>query len=324
MGKYITEHLLKTGKHVVTAITRPGSTNTLPEGVRVARVDYSGDGDDDGAAALVDALRGQQALIITMATTAPKDSMLKLVRAAAAAGVPYVLPNWFGPDTADDTLCDEALLREMRDGPCAEIRRLGVSAYVMLVCGFWYEFSLAGAPDRYGFDLEKRSLVLLDGGDVPINTTTWPQCGRAVARLLSLKVLPDDEADRAPTLSAFRNGAIYVSSFRISQRDMWASVRRVTGTAETDWTVTHESSSQRWRDGVAALRQGDRMAFVRVLYSRVFFPNGGGDYQSKHGLHNDLLGLPVEDLDEFTRMAIRMAERGELSGYHASKVSVPA
>lgn len=51
---YLAEHLLKTGKHVMTAITRPSSTSKLPAGVHIARADYSGDDD----AALVDALRG--------------------------------------------------------------------------------------------------------------------------------------------------------------------------------------------------------------------------------------------------------------------------
>jgi hypothetical protein len=40
VGKHIAEHLLKTGKHVVTALARPSSTSKMPEGVQVARVDY--------------------------------------------------------------------------------------------------------------------------------------------------------------------------------------------------------------------------------------------------------------------------------------------
>lgn len=47
----------------------------------------------DDEAAIVDALKGQQFLIITMAVTAPADTELKLIRAAAKAGVPYVMPN---------------------------------------------------------------------------------------------------------------------------------------------------------------------------------------------------------------------------------------
>ncbi len=312
MGKHIAEHLLKTGRHVVTAIARPSSTSKLPEGVQVARVDYSGDDD----AALVEALRGQQVLIITMSVAAPSNAVSKLVRAAAKAGVPYILPNWFGHDAANDTLCNDSLLSHNRNSICAEIESLGISSYLLLVCSFWYEFSLGGGPDRYGFDFKKRSFVLFDDGNVAINTSTWPQCGRAIANLLSLKELPDDKTDRSPTLSQFRNGSIYISSFRLSQRDMFESVKRVTGTTDADWTITHESAEQRWKDGQAALQQGNMNAFTKMLYSRIFFPTGDGDYQSSRGLHNDLLGLTVEDLDEFTAIGVRMGENGEVSQSH--------
>ena len=312
VGKPITEYLLKTGKHIVTAIARPSSNSELPAGVKVARVDYSGDDD----AALVEVLQGQQALIITMSVTAPRDTTSKLVRAAAKAGVPYVLPNWYGHDAANDALCNDSLLSPFRDSICAEIESLGVSSYLLLVCGFWYEFSLGGGTDRYGFDFQKRSLVWFDDGNVAFNTSTWPQCGRAVANLLSLKDLPDDETDKSPTLSQFRNGSVYISSFRLSQRDMFESVKRVTKTTDADWDISRESAEKRWKDGRAALQQGNMSAFAKMLYSRMFFPNGDGDYQSSRGLHNDILGLPVEDLDKSTAIGIRMGENGEVAQSH--------
>jgi saccharopine dehydrogenase-like NADP-dependent oxidoreductase len=119
--------LLKTGKHVVTAIARPSSTSKLSEGVQVARVDYSGDDD----AALVEALRVQQVLIITMSVAAPSGTISKIVRAAAKAGVPYVLPNWFSHDATNDTLCKDSSFSQYRDSICGEIESLGVSSYVV-------------------------------------------------------------------------------------------------------------------------------------------------------------------------------------------------
>ena len=294
----------------MTAISRPDSTNKLPEGINVVRVDYTGDDD----AALVEALRGQQALIITMSFSAPRDTVGKLIGSAAKAGVSYILPNWFGHDAANDSLCNDSFLTPMRDAARAETEKHGVSSYLMLVCNFWYEFSLGGGPDRYGFDFQKNTLVLFDGGNVPINTSTWPQCGRAVAGLLSLKEFPDDENDKSATLSQFRNGNVYISSFRLTQLDMFESVKRVTGTTDADWTITHESAEQRWKDGTAELQKGNFAAFTKMLYSRMFIPGtGDGDYESKRGTHNELLGLPVEDLDEATRVAIRMGINGEVS-----------
>lgn len=312
IGKHLTAALLKTGKHTVTAIARPDSASTFPEGVHVARVEYGG----DDSTALVEALRGQQALLVTMSVAAPRDTVSKFIRAAAAAGVPYVLPNWFGQDPTNEELCKDVFLAPMRDGACSEIKELGVSKYLLLACNFWYEFSLGGGPNRYGFDVAKKTLVLFDGGGTRINTTTWPQCGRAVASLLSLKQLPEDENDKSPTLSQFENGPVFVSSFLLSQKDMFESVKRVTKTADADWTIAHESSEARWREAKAGVQKGDWNAFTKMLYSRTWFPNGGGDFQSKKTLANDLLGLPVEDLDEATKEAVRMGVNGEVPFGH--------
>ena len=296
----------------MTGIARLSSTSKFPKGVHVVHVEYTSDNDT----ALVEALRGQQALIITMSVSAPRNTTSKLIRAAAKAGVPYVLPNWFGHDPANDALCNDSMLTPMRDSVCSEIESLGVSSYLLLACGFWYEFSLGGGPDRYGFNFQKRSLVLFDDGDVKINTSTWPQCGRAISNLLSLKDIPDDEKDKSPALSQFRNSPIYISSFRLSQRDMFESVKRVTATTDADWTITHESTEQRWKEGQAELKKGNWHAYTKMLYSRMFFPTGDGDHQSSRGLHNDVLALPVEDLDECTAIGVRMGENGDVVWSH--------
>ena len=84
VGRFMVEALLKTGKHTVTAITRQDSQTSLPDGVE-AKVDYS------KPETLVEALRGQDALIITISGYAPiQETEEKLVRAAGDAGVPWI------------------------------------------------------------------------------------------------------------------------------------------------------------------------------------------------------------------------------------------
>ncbi|KXX78382.1 hypothetical protein MMYC01_206026 [Madurella mycetomatis] len=228
--------------------------------------------------------------------------MSKLIHAAAKARVPYILPNWFGHDVANNSLCHDNFLAQMRDNIRSETRSLDISSPLFLICNFWYEFSLGGGPDRFGFDFHNRSLVYLDDGNVAINTSTWTRCGCAVANLLSLKELPDDEKDQSPTLSQFRDdgGLVYISSFRVSQREMFESVKRVTGTTDADWTITHESSEQRWKDGIAETTGGNMKAFTKML----------------RALHNDVLGLPTEDLDHFTRIGVSMGENDEVTHTH--------
>ncbi|KAL3433543.1 hypothetical protein BDV09DRAFT_196635 [Aspergillus tetrazonus] len=308
IGRQLTDQLVKNGKHTITAITRPESTNRIPDGAKIARVDYSSDDDS----ALVEVLKGQQVLLITMNVMAPRDTVVKIIHAAAKAGVRYIEPNWYGHDAANDALCKDSMLMESRDRAIEEIRKLGVSVYLLLVCNFWYEFSLGGGTDRFGFNFAQRTFTIFDNGDVAINTTTWPQCGRAIASLLSLKELPEDENDTSPTLSQFANRGTYVSSFRLTQRDMFESVKRVTGTADSEWNITRESSLVRFKEGQEALRVHDWKAFPKMLYSRMFFPNGDGDYESRLGLDNAVLDLPVEELDGATKEGIRMGLAGEV------------
>ena len=81
----MTEALLKTGKHTVTAITRFDSQSKLPEGVTIHKVDY------EKPDSLVEALRGQDALVITLSGQSPiQQTEEKLIRAAAEAGVPWM------------------------------------------------------------------------------------------------------------------------------------------------------------------------------------------------------------------------------------------
>lgn len=294
----MTEALLKTGKHTVTAISRIESTTTLPEGVELKKVDY------DDHSSLVEALRGQDALIITLSVFAAPDQQVKLIQAAADAGVPWVLPNEWAPDTAN-----EALLKDVF-GNVPEARnlvaKLGKSSYIAVTTGFWYEWSLS-IPASYGFDFKNRTVTLFDDGETKINTSTWPQIGRAVASLLSLPIRPEGE-DKDKSLERFRNSQVYVSSFLVSQTEMLESVLRVTKTGIEDWKVAKEPVKDRFTGGIEAMQKGDRQGFVRMMYSRVFFPDGVGNFETTKGTQNSLLGLLREDIDEATQVAIKRSE----------------
>ncbi len=302
--------MIKTGRHKVTAITRADSTSKVPAGVEVKKVRY------DDYDSLVEALQGQEVLIITMAVTAPSEQQTKLIEAAAAANVPWVLPNEWGPDGTNVQLGRDILLGEKQNKYRAHIEQLGKSSWIGIACSFWYEFSLSSGVETYGFDLKNRTVTFIDDGDTRINTSTWPQCGRGIAGLLGLKVLPDDENDQSPHLAQFRNKFVYVSSFLISQRDMLDSVMRVTGTKLGEWKITHESSKKRYESGMAELQKGNRLGFARLLYTRVFYPDGSGDFETSKGLQNNILGLPKEDIDEYTKVALQMAEEEDGLGEH--------
>ena len=292
------EELLKTGRHTVTAITRIDSNTPLPEGVEVKKVDY------DNPPTLVEALQGQDALIITMNVFAPRDQQAKLIQAAADANVPWILPNDWSVDTSNEELVKDVIAFQ---GPLAArelITKAGKSSYISVATSFWYEWSLAMAPG-FGFDLNNQAVTLFDEGEVKVSTSTWPQVGRAVARLLSLPIQPEG-GDEERCLEQFRNKIVYVSSFTVSQKDMLDSVLRVTGTSIDDWKVTKEPVKERYANGIKVMQGGDRIGFAKMMYSRMFYPDGSGDFGEK--TINALLGLHKEDLDEATRAAVKRAK----------------
>ncbi|KAL7783889.1 hypothetical protein V8C37DRAFT_396629 [Trichoderma ceciliae] len=303
VGRHIAEELLKTGKHTVTAITRVGSDSDLPKGVKVVQVDY------DDEQTLVNGLKGQQFLFISLALAAPKDTQAKLISAAAKAGVPWIMPNSYGTDFTNKPLITDIMSAPGAEAGVGAVEKAGLS-WIYMSCNFWYEYSLSIGDAWYGFDIANRKVTLYDDGKTRINTSTWRQCGRAAAQLLSLKELPDDENDQSPTISQWRNKVLYISSFLASQREMLDSLNQVLGTTDGDWQIEHEPTDVRYKRGLEIFKTGNIIGFVMAMYSRTFYPNGDGNYEAKYGLANKVLGLPEEDFDDATKLAVEMAEAG--------------
>ncbi|KAK3339872.1 hypothetical protein B0T25DRAFT_523548 [Lasiosphaeria hispida] len=300
IGRHITEELLKSGLHTITALTRPGSTSSLPSGITRIEVDYS------DTPALTAALQNQQFLIITLSVAAPPSTHSTLVAAASAAGVPYIMPNVYGGDIYNPSLRAEDLYSEGAYQKCLEIEGKGNTAYVAMCCGFWFEWSLALGEAFFGIDIKNRKATLFDDGNTPMTTSTWRQCGRAAAGLLALP----EEVIR----EKFGNGALYVASFTVSQREMLDGVHRVLGTTDGDWEIKYQGSKERYQEGLEEMKGGSRLGFAKAMYSRGFFPNGGADFEKDRGLHNGLIGLEKEDLDEAVKRAVEMAESGWTAG----------
>lgn len=148
-------------------MTRGSAPCSAPAGVKLAKVDYS------APETLVAALRGQDVLIITMSTLAPKETELQLVEAAAAAGVPYVLPNYWCPDTADAAFADDWLLGPAKREVLARLKERspeGSTAWIGMITSFWYEYSLGLGASQYGMDWKKRTFTFFDDGETKINT----------------------------------------------------------------------------------------------------------------------------------------------------------
>lgn len=150
-------------------------------------------------------------------------------------------------------------------------------------------------------------MTFFDEGRTKISISTWPQVGRAIAALLSLPI----SADGGACLDALRNKVVYVNSFSVSQQDMFESALRVTGTKKEEWTITNESSHERYANGNKEIQQGNRVGFAKMMYTRVFYPDGCGDFETGRGTLNEMLGLPEENIDEATERAIERSKQNQ-------------
>lgn len=266
--------------------------------------------DYDSEDSLVAALKGNDFFIITLSVTVPHDTEAKLLAAAAKAGVPYVMPNHYGGD-----IQNEKLIQEYSFSPGWTVRKnqiegLGLN-WITLCCNFWYEHSIAVTPEAYGFDFKNHVMTFYDDGNARINTSTHEQCGRAMAALLSLPLFPQDEHDTSVTISRWINKPLYISSWLVSQRDIFASILRAFGETEKDWKIVHEPSERRWTEGQAQMRAGGpaaRVGYVKAMYARVFFPNGDGNFEDKYGLANEALSLPKESMEDHSKIVKEMVE----------------
>jgi hypothetical protein len=215
------------------------------------------------------------------------------------------MPNNFTGDIDNVKLGEDIFLGPVAKAQRDEIESLGMK-WITVCCGFWYDYSLAGGENRFGFDFEKRSLTLYDDGNTKNSTSTLTQVGRAIAKVLSLPILPASDSDSKLTLSTFVNKAIYLQSFLVSQNDIFESVKRVTKTSDSDWTITHESARKRYEDGLAQVKAGNMSGFPKLLYARAFFPEDPSVHSEK--VQNELLGLPEESLDEATKAGVDLVK----------------
>lgn len=215
------------------------------------------------------------------------------------------MPNYFGYGIGNRAISGKAEIPANFERFIDDVKSTPGVDYTALVCGFWYEFSLAMGEPWFGFRIRERSVTMYGDGMKKVNVSTWDACGRAVAGLLSLPVTAGD-AKSGVALEKWKNEGVYISSFLISQRDILDSLHRVLGTKDENWTIKFEDVEKRFGDGMRELEEGKMLGFAKALYAGVW-RSEGADYETKGGLDNVELGMEKEDLDGATKRAVEMA-----------------
>ncbi|KAK8095658.1 hypothetical protein PG999_013680 [Apiospora kogelbergensis] len=279
LGPAILDQLLAAGFQV-KVLTRQSSNHKFPNSVEVAPVDY------DSLDSLIAALKGQDAVVSTLASMALEKQLL-LVEAASKAGVKRFIPSDFGSDTVHPktsklpvyghkVAVQDALKREASNAGSGDM------TYTLVLCGPFLDW---GVQASWLLDLKAREINLWDGGDRIFSTTTLPSVGKAVVGVLKH---PDETQNRA----------VYVQNAALSARDLARYAKRATGDdfKEHQPSVDEELNSA-WAD-LKANTTPDKWAMKFI--TAAVYGEGYGAHFAKND--NDLLGIKDMNEDEIVAL----------------------
>ncbi|TVY76252.1 Isoflavone reductase-like protein IRL [Fusarium oxysporum f. sp. cubense] len=292
LGKPTIDALLELGTHTITAIQRPEAASTFPVGITVKK------GNLRDEAFLTEVLKGQDVLVLMPPLAQLVELQEPAIRAAANAGVPYILPSEFGPDPFAVQLVEENELLIAKKRIRDLIESIGISSWISIAVGPWLDAGLN--QGLWGIEPKTRKATIWRGADAKVNTATISHTAEAVAAVLSL---PEAE------LAKYKNKAVYTPSFHLTQREILDAVQRATGTTDADWDIKTRDVNEVAREYEDKISQGDGVApFVKFFITH-FLEGHGGDFN--HKVHSteleklEQLGLHKEDLVQAIKVALQ-------------------
>lgn len=266
------------GGFQVTVLTRKSSNHSFPSSVNVIPVDY------DSLESLTNALKGQDALVSTLAGVA-LDKQLLMVEAASKAGVKRFIPSEFGSNTLnektsalpffkDKVAVLDALKKEAESGSS------GMS-YTAICTGPFLDW---GMMVGFVINVKGKSVNLYDGGDRPFSTTTLPTIGKAVVSVLKH---PEETANRT----------VYVQDTATTLKKLAAMGKKATG-GEEGWQENVVKVDDLLEGAWAELKKENPVPekFVYPFIMASIWGEGFGCHFEK--LDNDLLGIKQMSDDE--------------------------
>jgi len=267
LGSVVVEKLLATGKFQVRALRRHGSSATFPAGVDVVDVDFA------SVHSLTIALKGQDAVVVTTATTAVKEQY-PLIDAAVAAGVKRLLPSEFGSNIDNDKARKLPLLSgkaEVADYIIEKTKTSGLT-YTSVYNNAFLDW---GLEHDFLLRISDYNPVLLNDGNLRFSTTTLSTVADAVVAVLNK---PDET----------RNRAVFVHDLVTTQNELLALAKRVA--PEKPWRETHVDLEEAFAGALGRLAEGkvDMETVTPILWRAVFDPAYGGNFRKTD---NELLGL---------------------------------
>ena len=290
VGPPIVNALLASG-FSVSVLTRASSKATFATDVKVVRTNYSSE-------SLVEAFKGQDAVVSAIATYSTEEQM-RIIDAAIAAGVRRFLPSEYGIDTSDPKIIEVLEPAKPKHDTVQYLKSkesVGLSWTAVIVGGF---FDWALAFGALGISAPGRSAMIFDGGDIPHEVTNLAQIGNAVAAILS-----------SAHLEETANQYVYVNSFTVTQNQVVKLLEQATG---SHFELTHVKGEDVWKEGSEKLKSGKfemiggsqyMVGSGDMIRTEIYNRSGFNHFSQKKGLWNKRLGLPEESLEETVRRVV--------------------
>ncbi|KAH0494668.1 hypothetical protein TgHK011_008259 [Trichoderma gracile] len=195
LGPHVINALLHAGFQV-TAITRPTSQSSFPEGVNIKKVDIT------SKEAIEDALQGHDALVSTISTSAI-DGQKLIIDAAVSARIRQFIPSEFGVDTRRTEekalgwiLKSKVNLTEYLD----EITRQNDwFTWTGLAVGLFFDWGIK-TQVVLGINAKDKTATIIDSGDKPYAATNVSFIGETLAAILKK---PEETANKYLSVFSF-------------------------------------------------------------------------------------------------------------------------
>ncbi|KAM0543429.1 hypothetical protein ACHAPJ_012292 [Fusarium lateritium] len=283
--------LVAQGVHTITAVQRTEATSTFPSEVIVK----TGNLEDESF--LASTFQGQDVVVLIPPLSHILSIQEPAVRAAAKAGVPYILPGEYGPDPFAKYLIEENQLLQNKKKIRDLIDELGVSSWISVTVGAFLDANIQAG--FWSIDTKQKKATIYSGANGKLSTSSVTHTGQATAAVLGL---PEDD------LAKYKNKAVYVPEFRLTQREVLKVVQDATKTTDEDWNIDVVDIKDAFADCEAKIQQGDVLAGYFKFFLTHYQDDGGAEFEHKvvasevEKLH--ALGLHKQSLEDVIKGSV--------------------
>ncbi|KAK9241995.1 hypothetical protein V1506DRAFT_548917 [Lipomyces tetrasporus] len=273
LGPAVLNQLLEAGFDV-TVLSRQDSNKTFDTRAKVAKVDY------ESLDSLKNAFSGQDVVVSTLGVGAvPRDTHLRLVDAAVAAGVKRYIPSEYGCDTTNPNTAklpvfgDKVAVQDY----LKKANEKSALSYSFLITGPFLDWGI-----KIGFliNLSDPVTSLYDGGERKFSTTTLADVGRGIVGIIN-------------NLAETNNKTVYVSSATVSQKQLLDLSGK---SVKTKTVATTDLEKEAFEELSKPIPNPE--VYAHLFLFRGIFGNGFGSHFDSDKLSNKAFGLnPLSDDD---------------------------